>query len=137
MNGRRLSPCLLVGVAIFVVFGHICAAPFHAHAGAVTTHSEDHPASGSDDAAHGGSCEALRAQSDVDAPVLLPTGIVLPVVGDLETLRARPTSAAGADEFPPALPAARCATDLSLPLTTRFASWPLRGTRPCVSRRPS
>src|SRR5438552_19044854 len=92
MNGRRLSSCLLVGVAIFVVFGHICAAPFHAHAGAVTTHSEDHPESGSDEAAHGGSCEALRADSDVDVPALRPTGIVLPVIGDLERLGAYPAS---------------------------------------------
>jgi hypothetical protein len=101
MNGRRLSSWLLVGVAIFVVFGHICAAPFHAHAGAVTTHSEDHPESGSDEAAHGGSCEALRADSDVDAPALLPTGIVLPIIGDLETLRTHPTSAPASTSSPP------------------------------------
>src|SRR2546422_9716694 len=93
MNGPRVSSWLLVGVAIFVVLGHICAAPIHAHAGAVTTHSEDHPESGSDEAAHGGSCEALPADSDVDAPALLPTGIVLPVIGDLETRHAHPTSA--------------------------------------------
>src|SRR6266853_5083081 len=46
MNGRRLSSWLLVGVAVFVVLGHICASPIHAHVGAVTTHSEDHPESG-------------------------------------------------------------------------------------------
>src|SRR2546427_3269747 len=101
MNGRRLSSWLLVGVAIFVVLGHICASPIHAHAGAVTTHSEDHPESGSDEAAHGGSCEALRADSDVDAPALLPTGIVLPVLGALETLRAHPTSAPAPTSSPP------------------------------------
>src|SRR5947209_20127114 len=93
MNGRRLSSWLLVGVAIFVVFGHICAAPFHAHAGAVTTHSEDHPESGSDEAAHGGSCEVLRADSDVDAPALLPTGIVLLAICALAPRRAHPTRA--------------------------------------------
>src|SRR2546428_14088698 len=82
MNGRRLSSWLLVGVATFVVLGHICAAPIHAHAGAVTTHSEDHPESGSDEAAHGGSCEALRTGSDVDAPAPLQSGIVLPGIGD-------------------------------------------------------
>ena len=101
MNGRRLSSWLLVAVAVFVVFGHICAAPFHAHAGTVTTHSEDHPESGSDEAAHGGSCEALRADSDVDAPALLPTGIVLPIIGDLETLRAHPTSVPVPTSSPP------------------------------------
>ena len=101
MDGRRLSSWLLVGVALFVVLGHICAAPFHAHAGAVTTHSEDHPESGSDEAAHGGSCEALRADSAVDAPALLPTGIVLPVVRNLEALHPHPTSAPAPASSPP------------------------------------
>jgi len=95
MNGPRVSSWLLVGVAIFVVLGHICAAPIHAHAGAVTTHSEDHPESGSDEAAHGGSCEALRADCHIDAPALLPTGIVLPVLG------AHPTSAPAPTSSPP------------------------------------
>jgi hypothetical protein len=66
----RASSLFLVAVAMFVVLGHICAAPFHAHAGAVTTHSEDHPERGSDEAAHGGSCEALRTASNVDLPSL-------------------------------------------------------------------
>ena len=101
MNDRRLTSWVLVGVAIFVVLGHICAAPFHAHAGAVTTHSEDHPESGRDEAAQGGSCEALRADSDVDVPALLPTGVVLPVIGDLETLRAHPTSSTAPTGSPP------------------------------------
>src|SRR5438552_9559694 len=103
MNGRRLSSWLLVGAAIFVVLGHICAAPFHAHAGAVTTHSEDHPESGSGEAAHGGSCEALRADSDVEAPALLPTGIVLPAIGALEKLPAHPTSPPRLTSSPPPL----------------------------------
>ena len=67
---RRASSLFLVAVAMFVVLGHICAAPFHAHAGAVTTHSEDHPERGSDEAAHGGSCEALRTTANVDLPSL-------------------------------------------------------------------
>src|SRR3989442_15502401 len=92
MNGRRLSSWLLVGVAIFVVLGHICAAPIHAHAGAMTTHSEDHPESGSDEAAHGGSCQALRADSHVDAPAPPPTRIVLPVLGDPQAPPPHPTS---------------------------------------------
>ena len=67
---RRASSLFLVAVAVFVVLGHICAAPFHAHAGALTTHSEDHPDRGSDEAAHGGSCEALRTTTNVDLPSL-------------------------------------------------------------------
>src|SRR2546428_5100593 len=104
MSGRRLWSWLLVGVAIFVVLGHICAAPIHAHAGAMTTHSEDHPESGSDEAAHGGSCEALRARSDVDAPALLPTRIVLPVPCDPQTLPPHPPSAPAPAGTPPLLP---------------------------------
>ena len=91
MNVRRLASWLLIGVAMFVVLGHVCALPVHVHAGAVTTHSEDHPEHGADEAAHGGSCEALRASSSFDAPVLIPTGFVLPVIGDLEAGLARAT----------------------------------------------
>jgi hypothetical protein len=80
VSHRRLSSWLLVGVAVFVVLGHVCALPVHAHAGAVTTHSEDHPEHGGDEAAHGGSCEALRASTNSDAPALIPTGFVLHVV---------------------------------------------------------
>jgi hypothetical protein len=70
MNVRRLSSWLLIGVAMFVVLGHVCALPLHAHAGTVTTHSEDHPKHGGDEAAHGGSCEALRATPNIDLPAL-------------------------------------------------------------------
>jgi len=91
MNRPRASSWLLVGLAIFVVLGHICAAPVHAHAGMVTTHGEDHPEGGGDEAAHAGSCEALRADFGVHTPALLPTGIVLPVVRDPEINHAQPT----------------------------------------------
>jgi hypothetical protein len=101
MNVRHVSSWVLVGVAIFVVFGHICAAPFHAHAGAVTTHSEDHPERGSDDAAHGGSCEALRADSNLETPALLPTGIVLLLIGDLGRHPALATPAPAPATSPP------------------------------------
>lgn len=67
---RPASSIFLVAVAILMVMGHICAGPLHAHAGAVTTHSEDHPERGSDEAAHGGSCEALRATPNIDLPAL-------------------------------------------------------------------
>jgi len=79
---RRLSSWLLIGVAVVVVFGHVCALPVHVHAGAVTTHADDHSEHGGDEAAHGGSCEALRASSGVDAPALLPTVFVLQVIDD-------------------------------------------------------
>jgi hypothetical protein len=67
------SSVLLVAIAILVVMGHICAGPFHAHTGTVTTHSEDHPEGGSDEAAHGGSCETLRADFNFHAPALTQT----------------------------------------------------------------
>jgi len=101
MNGRRLSSWLLVGVAFFVVLGHVCAAPIHAHAGAVTTHSEDHPERGSDEAAHGASCEALRADSHFDAPTLRQTSIALQAIGDFERLSFRLTPAPVPTSSPP------------------------------------
>src|SRR2546425_13181532 len=104
MNDRRLSSWLLVGVAIFVVLGHICATPIHAHAGAMTTHSEDHPESGSDEAAHGGSFQALRAHSDCDAPAPPPTGNVLPGPCGPAKLPPPPTPAPAPGSPPPRFP---------------------------------
>ncbi|MGH7671715.1 MAG: hypothetical protein ACREMC_02360 [Gemmatimonadales bacterium] len=101
MHNPRLSTWLLVALAIFVVLGHVCALPIHAHAGAVTTHTEDHPEHGSDEAAHSGSCEALRAHASVDTPVLLPARLVLPAIGDPETQRAHTTPAPGPASSPP------------------------------------
>ena len=87
LMGPRISSIFLVSVAIFAVMGHICAGPFHAHAGTVTTHSEDHPAQGSDDVAHGGSCEALKATPNIDLPALpvarfnvVPLTVILTVI---------------------------------------------------------
>ena len=91
MSAQRLS-WLLVGVAVFVVLAHVCALPVHVHAGAVTTHAEDHPEHGGDEAAHGGSCEALRASPNFDAPVLIPTSFVLPVIGAPDTQLAHATT---------------------------------------------
>jgi hypothetical protein len=70
MTARRLSSWLLIGVAAFGVFGHVCALPVHVHAGAVTTHSEHHPEHGNDEASHGGSCEALKATPNIVLPAL-------------------------------------------------------------------
>ena len=101
MSSRRLSPWLLIGVAVFVVLGHVCALPVHVHAGAVTTHAEDHPEHGSDEAAHGGSCEALRASSSFDAPALIPTGFILPIMGDLRKQLAHATLSPARVTSPP------------------------------------
>ena len=80
----RPSSILLVAIAIVVVMGHICAGPFHAHAGTVTPHAEDHPERGSDEATHGGSCEALRATPNIDLPALPVVGLdVVPLTAIL------------------------------------------------------
>jgi len=90
---------LLVAVAVVVVMGHICVGPFHAHAGTVTTHSEDHPERGSDEATHGGSCEALGASPNIDLPALPVARLqVLPLTAIL-TATARPLPAP--DASPP------------------------------------
>jgi len=101
MNGRRFSSLLLVGVAILVVLGHVCALPVHVHGGAVTTHTEDHPERGSDEATQGGSCEALRTSSNVDAPALLPTGVAPLVIGSLAIHRAHAMPAPTPASSPP------------------------------------
>ena len=95
----RPSSILLVAIAIVVVMGHICAGPFHAHAGTVTTHSEDHPEHGSDEAAHGGSCEALRATPNIDLPAL--PAVRLDVVPHTAILIATATPPFALDTSPP------------------------------------
>ncbi len=96
-----MASWLLIGVAVLVVLGHICALPVHVHAGAVTTHSEDHPEQGSDEATHGGSCETLRTSPTCDAPVLIPTGFALPVIGGPHTRLAHSTLVPAPTSLPP------------------------------------
>src|SRR6185369_3074750 len=74
MRLSHLSTWLLVGVALFIVIGHICAEPFHVHAGTVTTHSESEPDHSTGEVAHhGGSCEAVRADAVYPPiPVFVP-----------------------------------------------------------------
>jgi hypothetical protein len=67
---RRTSSLVVVAIAILVVMGHVCAGPLHTHAGAAAQHSEDHPHPHDDEAAHGGSCEALKTTPSVDLPAL-------------------------------------------------------------------
>ena len=91
----RTSSIFLVAIAVLVVMGHICAGPFHAHAGTVTTHTEDHSERGSDEAAHGGSCEALRATPSIDLPALPAARLdVVPFTGILTPIT-RPLPAPG------------------------------------------
>jgi len=101
MKTRGVGSWLLAGVSILIVLGHVCALPVHAHVEAVTPHAEDHPERGSDEATHDGSCEALRASSNVHAPALQPTGIVLPVIGSVGFHRAHAALAPAAASSPP------------------------------------
>jgi hypothetical protein len=96
---RRPLSIFLVAIAIAVVMGHICAGPFHAHAGTVTTHSEDHPEHGGDEAAHAGSCEALRVTTNIDLPAL--PAVRLDVVSLTAILIATATPLSARDTSPP------------------------------------
>src|SRR5439155_690013 len=53
------------------------------------------------EAAHGGSCETLRADFNVHAPALLPTGVVLRVVSGLEIHRRYAEPAPAPTSSPP------------------------------------
>ena len=99
MKARRLSSWLLIGVAVFVVLGHVCALPVHAHAGAVTTHAEDDPEHDSDGASHGGSCEALRATPNIALPALPAARLDVDLLMGLLAEVAAPPAAP--DESPP------------------------------------
>src|SRR5262249_54791891 len=81
MSFSRLSTWLLVGVALFVVVGHICAEPFHVHAGTVTTHSEGDPGHSTGEVNHHrGSCEAVRADAlFFQFPVLAPSRVEIAI----------------------------------------------------------
>ena len=92
VRARRLSSWLLVGVAVLVVLGHICALPVHAHAGIVTTHAEDHPEHGSDGTAHGGSCEALKATSNIALAALPAVRVDVALLMALLTEAAAPST---------------------------------------------
>jgi|SRR5215831_9726634 len=89
VNVRRFSSGLLIAVAVLVVLGHVCALPVHVHAGVVTAHSEDDHGHGSDEASHGGSCEALSATPNVALPVLpavrLDVGLLMARLAQLAT----------------------------------------------------
>ena len=71
---RRFAHGLLLGVALFAVLGHVCALPFHAHAGTIASHEGRDSHHGGEpagaDAVHAASCEALKA-GGADLPVVL------------------------------------------------------------------
>src|SRR5262249_32314473 len=81
MSFSRLSTWLLVGVALFVVVGHICTEPFHVLAGTVTTHSEGEPGHSTGEVTHHrGSCEAVRADAlYFQFPVLAPSRVEIAI----------------------------------------------------------
>src|SRR5712692_9754622 len=105
MCARRMGSLLLAAVAIFTVLSHICALPFHAHAGAITTHEEpashhagDNP---EEDTAHAASCEVVKsAPAAPDGVVLVPLGTI-PAVTWESTRRLANVDAAVALGSPP------------------------------------
>ena len=84
MKLPRSSYWLLVALAVAMVLGHICALPFHAHAGTITTHEHDaHHDDGkpSNESEHSGSCDALKTTAAAHgAPVVVALGPVSSVV---------------------------------------------------------
>ena len=96
----RASSNFVVAVAVLMLMGHICAGPLHAHAGTVTTHSEEHHGQGGDDeCVHGASCEALRATPSITLPALPAARLdVVPLAAVLAQI-ARPLPAP--DTSPP------------------------------------
>ena len=75
MKLRRASYWLLVAVAVMTVLGHICAEPFHAHAGVITAHeqhdSHHDTGDGDPDAVHAASCDAVKAAPAADGVAVL------------------------------------------------------------------
>src|SRR5260370_9745048 len=94
MRAPTPSCWFLIAVMAIMVVGHVCASPFHAHAGAIATHEEHDSHHGSDDAdhdaIHAGSCEALKSAGAGAHPLgLVPLG---PATLPIERRAARPTA---------------------------------------------
>jgi hypothetical protein len=62
------STWALVAIAIVMLLGHICALPFHAHAGVFTAHHDHESAPPGDDSVHTASCEAVETSPSIDIP---------------------------------------------------------------------
>jgi hypothetical protein len=72
------SRWFLLALAVVTVLGHICALPFHAHAGAIETHGEppSHHGDADADALHGASCEVVKSRTGGgDRPIPAPVGV--------------------------------------------------------------
>ena len=85
MRTRRASYWLLVAIAVMMVLGHICAEPFHAHAGVITTHephddAHHHPGNAETDTVHAASCDAVKTTPDADGVAVLVAIDIVPIV---------------------------------------------------------
>jgi hypothetical protein len=101
MRQRRVASILLVAVAVFAVLAHICVGPFHAHAGTVTTHEDDHSERGEDVAAHGGSCDALKSSAVLAVPVVASTFTVIGLLDEGRRVAVNAPSAPAPTASPP------------------------------------
>jgi len=65
----------LIVLGAVMVLTHVCAEPFHAHAGTITAHERHDSHDGADetghDAVHGASCDAVKAQAPSALDVLI------------------------------------------------------------------
>jgi hypothetical protein len=105
MRSRLPSYWFLVGMAVVMVLGHICAQPFHAHAGTITTHGErdSHHGGGEsdEDATHAASCDAAKsAPTGMDGAVLAPIGTIV-TAAPIPIRRVTEANAATATGSPP------------------------------------
>jgi hypothetical protein len=84
----------LIILGAVMVLTHVCAEPFHAHAGTITAHERHDSHDGADetghDAVHAGSCDAVKAQSPgtLDVLILDAIGAVPPEFPPVHMVRA-------------------------------------------------
>src|SRR3989442_6202700 len=71
----RFSSWFLIILGAVMVLSHVCAEPFHAHAGTITAHEGHDSHDGADetghDAVHAASCDAVKAQSPAALDMLI------------------------------------------------------------------
>ena len=79
MRAGRCSSWFLIVLGAVMVLTHVCAEPFHAHAGTITAHAGHDSHDGADetghDAVHAASCDAVKAQSPAALDVLILNAI--------------------------------------------------------------
>ena len=75
MRAGRVSYWFLIVLGSVMVLTHVCAEPFHAHAGTITAHEGHDTHDGADetghDAVHAASCDAVKAQSPAALDMLI------------------------------------------------------------------